>query len=99
MNKIEISNRIVKIVNDYFRTEGIAIEANEQTILFGSDSVIDSMGLVYVIVQVEGQFLDEGFILSLMSDIAMSKRRSPFKTISTLTEFIEEQLKLNNYGK
>ena len=93
MNKIEISNRIVKIVNDYFRTEDIALEANEQTILFGSDSVIDSMGLVYVIVQVEGQFLDEGIILSLMSDIAMSKRRSPFKTISTLTEFIEEQLK------
>ena len=50
------------------------------------------MGLVYIIVQVEGQFLDEGIVLSLMSDIAMSRRRSPFKTISTLSEFIEEQL-------
>lgn len=93
MNKIEITKRIVNIVNDYFQTEGIDQKANEETILFGSDSTIDSMGLVYVIVQVEGQFNEEDIVLSLMSDVAMSKRRSPFKTISTLAEFIEEQLK------
>ena len=92
MNKTEISKRLVNIINDYFQAEDIVLNANEETILFGSDSAIDSMGLVYIIVQVEGQFLDEGIVLSLMSDIAMSRRRSPFKTISTLSEFIEEQL-------
>tara|TARA_B110001452_G_C15073894_1_gene374850 strand:+ start:252 stop:539 length:288 start_codon:yes stop_codon:yes gene_type:complete len=95
MIKTEITKRLVNIVNDYLQTEGSALKANEQTSLFGSDSLIDSMGLVYVLVQVEGQFLEEGLVLSLMSEIAMSRRRSPFKTISTLSEFIEEQLASN----
>ena len=95
MKKSDISIRLIDIVNEYFETEDIELKANNETILFGSDSVLDSMGLVFVIVDIEAHFLNEDLEISLTSEKAMSRRHSPFKTISTLAEFIEEQLTVN----
>ena len=53
------------------------------------------MGLVNVIIDIESRFLDEGYEISLTSEKAMSRRNSPFRTISTLAEFIEEQVTAN----
>lgn len=92
MKKAEILLLLIGVVNEYFETQGIELIATKDTILFGSDSVLDSMGLVNVIVDIESHFLDKDIEISLTSEKAMSRRHSPFKTISTLAEFIEEQL-------
>jgi len=95
MNKKMIAKEICKIVNDYFESQDMDIIAEENTVLFGSESVLDSMGLVNVIVDIESRFLDENYEISLTSEKAMSRRNSPFRTISTLADFIEEQIAAN----
>lgn len=61
--------------------------------LFGANSVFDSMELVQFIVEVE-QFLDDeyGIEIELTSDKAMSRRTSPFISIKTLNNFIQEEI-------
>jgi acyl carrier protein len=85
-------NTLLDVINSYFETQGIMLKAMKDTALFGKESVLDSMGLVNVIVDIESHFLDEDLEISLISESAMSQRKSPFRTIETLAEFIIEQL-------
>ena len=58
--------------------------------LFGSGA-LDSMGLVRFIIMVEERIEDEKDVkLTLASEKAMSRKRSPFRTLQTLAEFIDE---------
>jgi acyl carrier protein len=88
--KIEII--IIEIINDYFVSQEINIKPDELTVLFGNDSVLDSMGLVTVIVDIESRFLEENIELNLTSENAMSRRSSPFRTVLTLADYIFEQI-------
>ena len=92
MNKEEIKHILVNTVQDYFESQDIIEKVNDNTVLFGKDSVLDSMGLVNIIIDIESRFLDEGYEISLTSEKAMSRRNSPFRTISTLADFINEQI-------
>ena len=83
---------LIETTNEYFESQDFNEKANEDTTLFGKESVLDSMGLVNVIIDIESRFLDENIEISLTSEKAMSRRESPFRTISTLAEFIEEQI-------
>lgn len=66
-------------------------EVNENTILFGNGSSIDSLSLVSVIVDLEMVFSDEhGKDISLTDDRAMTRDISPFDTINSLVEYIYE---------
>lgn len=96
MNKKRILIILTSVLNDYFETKEMNEKATEETSLFGKDSVLDSMGLVNVIIDIESRFLDEDLEISLTSEKAMSRRQSPFRTISTLAEFIEEQITTND---
>jgi len=95
MKKNKIKKILIETVNEYYESEDFSETANENTVLFGSESVLDSMGLVNVIIDIESRFLDEGYEISLISEKAMSRRNSPFRTIATLSEFIEEQITAN----
>ena len=57
--------------------------------LIGSRGLLDSMGLVNLIVDVE-QRLEEEYdvIVILADDRAMSQKRSPFLSIGSLTDYI-----------
>ena len=92
----EISKVIIETINDYFETQEIDEKANEETVLFGRNSVLDSMGLINVIIDIESAFLDEDIEISLTSEKAMSRRNSPFRTVTTLAEYIVEQVEGNN---
>lgn len=61
----------------------------EETFLIGSRAVLDSIGLVTLIVDLE-QRVDEtyGVMLTLASERAMSQRQSPFRTVASLTDYI-----------
>lgn len=69
-----------------------ALEPRSDAVLFG-DGGLDSMGLVQFIIIVEERLQDQaGVELTLASDKAMSRRSSPFQTLGTLAEYIEECL-------
>ena len=92
MEEMEIKKILIKTTNEYFESQDLNEKANGNTVLFGSESVLDSMGLVNVIIDIESRFLDKGYEISLTSEKAMSRKQSPFRTISTLADFIEEQI-------
>lgn len=67
----------------------IAIESGENAGLYGLTGVLDSLGLVTLIVAVEQAVEDElGVSISLADEKAMSQKNSPFKTIGTLADYI-----------
>ena len=70
-----------------------------ETELFGSDSKLDSLGLVNLVVAVEQNIEDEFDVtITLADERAMSQQTSPFRTVGTLTDYIEMLLgeKLND---
>jgi len=70
------------------RPEGKQLEKSADTVLFGESGMLDSLGLVNLIVVVE-QKLDEDFGVSvtLADEKAMSQKSSPFRSVKTLAEY------------
>ena len=62
-----------------------------ETPLLGEGSDLDSMAIVHLIVDLEGRLLDSyGKNWILADERALSRKRSPFRTVGNLTEFIIE---------
>jgi D-alanine--poly(phosphoribitol) ligase subunit 2 len=72
-------------------------ENNEATILYGRGGVLDSLGLVHLIIAVETAIADEFQVnLTLANERAISQRSSPFRTVGTLADYIVTTLKESN---
>jgi acyl carrier protein len=87
---------IVPAINEYnssLSDSDIKIELDDSCILFGNDGVLDSIGLVSFIVILE-EHLQQKIKknISLVSDKAMSRKHSPFQTISSLSKYIQDLL-------
>jgi D-alanine--poly(phosphoribitol) ligase subunit 2 len=66
--------------------------------LIGNDARLDSLGLVNLIVLVEEKIQQKfGVGITLVDERAMSQSKSPFRTLGSLAEFVEEQL--NEHGR
>ena len=64
-------------------------KADENTRLFGGEGLLDSMGVVILLSDLEDKLDDEyDVILSLASDSTMSKTRSPFRNVKSLAKYI-----------
>ena len=75
------------------------IEKSNDTTLFGSGSKLDSLDLINLVVAVEQNIEDEFDVtITLADERAMSQETSPFRTVGTLTDYIEMLLgeKLND---
>jgi D-alanine--poly(phosphoribitol) ligase subunit 2 len=61
-----------------------------ETSLFGQEGILDSLGLVTLIVSVE-QAIEDAFGLSvtLADEKAMSQRHSPYRTVGTLADYAQ----------
>jgi acyl carrier protein len=69
---------------------------NEGTRLFGSEGILDSMGLVSLVVAVEQAIDDEyGVAVALADEHALSQRHSPYRTIGTLADYAGAELAKN----
>ena len=68
----------------------IAIDqASSDTRLFGGKGILDSMDVVILLTDIEDKLEEEYDItISLASDSMMSKTRSPFRSIKSLSEYI-----------
>jgi len=93
MTKEEITKIVINQVEQLNETlpDNQKFTVNEDTILFGNGSSIDSLSLVSVIVDLEMLFSDEhGFDISLTDDRAMTREISPFDNVNSLVDYISE---------
>ncbi len=91
--ELEEIQRIIKtVVKDYLEAQDNYLDITNETVLFGDNTVLDSIGLVNIVIDLESTFLDKGYEISLTSNVAMSRRQSPFRNVATLADFIYEQL-------
>lgn len=64
------------------------VELGPQAELFGEDGLLDSVGLVSLIVAVEQEIEDElGVHVALADERALSQRNSPYRTVASLAEY------------
>lgn len=61
-------------------------------VLYGPGSPLDSLGLVSLLIEVEEGLRDEGAVVSLSDERAVSQKRSPFRDVPSLIQFIENSL-------
>ena len=78
-------------INDM--SEEYHLDKSPETILFGKNGSLDSIGLVNLIVSIE-QNIEDTFNTSIVlaNEEAMSKKDSPFRRIGTLADYIGELL-------
>jgi acyl carrier protein len=68
-------------------------DVGSETPLFGQEGILDSVGLVTLIVAVEQAIEDTfGVSVSLADEKAMSQRHSPYRTIGTLAEYAQHMI-------
>ena len=96
MEKHKIKKIVVDCVRDYLESQDINLRVDENTSFVGDKAIVDSMGLVNIIIDIESTFLDKGAEISLVSESAMSRKNSPFRSVNNLTEFIFESIRESN---
>jgi acyl carrier protein len=66
----------------------IPMDLGSETPLFGRNGILDSVGLVTLVVAVEQAIEDKfGVSISLADEKAISQKHSPYRTIGSLTEY------------
>ena len=98
MKKEDIQNDILTLIREFLETleDGGEIEVTESTRLLGDDGILDSMGLVEIVLDLESDYRDQGHEISLTDEKAMSQKRSPFRSASVLADYILEQIEQAN---
>ena len=93
------NQQVVDAVNSAVDDLNEVLEPEEQltksadVALIGQDARLDSLGLVNLIVLVEEKIQQQfGVGITLVDERAMSQSKSPFRTLGTLAEFVQEQL-------
>lgn len=83
----------VTLINNY-KGSNINLELSDQTSLYGSEGVLDSLDLINLIVGLE-KLIQEKYnkVIFLADDRALTQEISPFTTIGTLTQYITGLLK------
>ena len=88
----ELIALIVKTLQeiDGHQSRPILRDVRNDTPLFGQEGILDSMGLVTLIVAVEQAIEDTlGVSVSLADEKAMSQQQSPYRTIAALAEYAQ----------
>ena len=91
----QIIESIYKAIDEFnaLAPPNAQIDKAPSTVLFGEHGRLDSLGLVSLILDVEGQVeADFDMSVSLTSERAMSRQTSPFRSIDTLADYIAELL-------
>ena len=72
---------------------GQQLKKSVDTVIFGGEGRLDSLGLVTFIVAVEQKIAETfGTSLTLADEKAMSQKNSPFRSIGALAGYIEQLL-------
>ncbi len=72
----------------------VPADLGENTVIVGADAVLDSLGVVSLIVEIEQRLeMEHDTSVTFASDKAMSQRNSPFRTAGVLADHILTVLK------
>ena len=94
INKKDIITMIINEASSIIDLEND--EINFDTTIYGNDSRLDSLGLVNLLVTIEQNIEDEFDVsITIADEKAMSQKRSPFRTIGTLADYIDMLLREN----
>ena len=70
---------------------GEAVRASADLPLIGEDATVSSMALVSYIADVESTLMENyNLTLTLVSERALSRKKSPFRTINALADYVFE---------
>jgi acyl carrier protein len=65
------------------------VDITDNTVLVGNEAVLDSLGVVSLIVEVEQRLeAAHGISVTLANDKAMSQKNSPFRTVGVLADHV-----------
>jgi acyl carrier protein len=79
---------VVETLKGVDTADGPVGDVDETTELLGR---LDSMGLVTFVIDLEERLQDDlGIAVALATDRALSQRQSPFRNVSTLTDYVLE---------
>ena len=94
INKKSIVENIIREVSNIIHTDNEEIVINENSVIYGDNSQLDSLALVSLIVAVEQNIEDEfGISITLADERAMSQENSPFRSVRSLADYVETILK------
>jgi acyl carrier protein len=102
-DRSEISALVLSSLQEILsENEDLSRALGESTYLIGQESVLDSLGLVTLIVELEQRLNEKyGVSLTVADDRAMSQRNSPFRTVKSLIEYVcllaEEKQRKNGH--
>ncbi len=95
MKKNLIEKLIFESLEQLVNETGIKLKIStpEDTPIFGSESKLDSLGLVTFLVELEQKIEDHFDVeITIADEKAMSQKNSPFKNVYTLSEYIKSLL-------
>lgn len=73
--------------------EGVPVERGRETPLYGGNGVLDSLALVRLVLELEERIKDRyGVAVSLADERAISQKKSPFRTVGSLADYIGARL-------
>lgn len=98
MTRKEIESIVISVLKEYCEVNNIKVDISNTTALIGNNRILDSMGLVNYIVDIETTFLDKGIDVSLTSEAAMSLRISPFRSVGSLSCYILKLIETSDNG-
>lgn len=97
--KEKVVEVIFQSIDEINTQNDLSIKKDINTKIFGSDSELDSLGLINLIVAVEQNIEDEFNVhITLADERAMSPEHSPFKNVDSMADYINILLgeKLND---
>ena len=92
MEQDKIEKLVLNVINSYCVSINLSTQINLDTPLIGSSRLIDSMGLVNILVDIENALVEENYEILIMSENAMSLKISPFRTIGALIQYISKEI-------
>lgn len=93
LSKEELIPALLALLQDTLDQQGAgeAIPAESGSPLIGGEAVVTSLRLVSFIADVETLLADDyGWTVTLVSEQALSRTRSPFRSVETLAAYIVE---------
>jgi acyl carrier protein len=84
-----ILSALRELAEDFAKPE--LASAGPETVLFGAGGILDSLALVQLIAELEARVSEEfGRDIVIADERAMSRSRSPFRSVATLRDYLGE---------
>ena len=85
----KIEKMVVESLADALEEADADIRASKNSVIYGEGSPLDSTAVVSLIVDLEMKLADElGLEVSLTDERAVSQKRSPFRDVKSMVDYI-----------